>query len=100
MGTDVARACDNLGMSVSRDSATVGVTISAEHFVKLNRIAERMCTESATLAGELLSRAIDEADPGADDLTELLNQIPGALERAERGRRQALKGKTIPLDQL
>ena len=63
-------------------------------------MAEQAHTQEGTLARSLLSRAIDEADIDAESMVELLNGIPGALERATLGRRQGRTGQTIPLDAL
>jgi hypothetical protein len=39
-------------------------------------------------------------DPDAHNVAELLDGIPGALARAELGRKQAAAGETISLDEL
>jgi hypothetical protein len=52
------------------------------------------------VARSLLSSALDEADPDARNVTALLDGIPGALARAERGREQAYAKQTISLDEL
>ena len=67
---------------------------------KLGRMAEQAYTQEGTLARSLLSRAIDEADLDGDSMVDLLDGIPGALERARLGREQGRGGKTIPLDDL
>ena len=41
-----------------------------------------------------------EADLDSGGMVELLNGIPGALERAQVGRTQAREGDTIALDDL
>lgn len=56
-------------------------------------------TEEA-LASLLLSRVIDQASADAENMAESLSGIPGALERAELGRRQARAGRVIPVDRL
>ncbi len=76
------------------------MTLDPEHAAKLALMAERAYTQEGTLARSLLSRAIDEADIDAASMVELLNGIPGALERAELGRTQARAGETILLDEL
>jgi hypothetical protein len=78
----------------------LNVTLDAEHAAKLRRLAEQAYTQEGTLARSLLSRAIDEVDVDARTMVELLNGIPGALERAELGREQGRSGQTIPLDEL
>ena len=63
-------------------------------------MAEQAYTQEGTLARSLLSRAIDEADIDAGTMVELLNGIPGALERARLGREQGRRGESIPLEEL
>lgn len=87
-------------MAPRDESTRLNVTLSPEHAEKLSRMAEQAYTQEGTLARSLLSRAIDEADLDGAGMVALLNGIPGALERAELGRRQGREGQTIPLDQL
>jgi hypothetical protein len=60
----------------------------------------RTHTQEGTLAGSLLSHAIDEADVDARHAVDLLDGIPGAFERAQLGREQARSAQTIALDDL
>jgi hypothetical protein len=78
----------------------LNVTLDAEHAAKLERLARRTHTQEGTLARSLLAHAIDEADPDARHVGDLLDRIPGAFERAEEGRAQAEAGDTFPLDEL
>jgi enoyl reductase-like protein len=78
----------------------LNVTLDSEHAERLARLAERMHVQEGTLARSLLSTAIDEVDPDARTITALLNEIPGAYERAMQGLESARQGRTIPLDQL
>lgn len=78
----------------------LNVTLDPEHAAKLSRMAEQSYVQEGTLARSLLARAIDEADVDARGMVELLNGIPGALERAQLGREQARRGETIPLEDL
>lgn len=78
----------------------LNVTLDPEHAEKLARLAEQAYVQEGTLARSLLSRAIDEADVDGGAMVELLNGIPGALERATLGREQGRLGETIPLDEL
>jgi len=87
-------------MSHPHDSTRLNVTLTREHAAKLSRLAEQAYTQEGTLARSLLSRAIDEADVDSRSMVELLNGIPGALERARAGHEQARSGDTIPLDDL
>ena len=78
----------------------MNVTLGPEHADKLRRMAEQAYVQKGTLARSLRSRAIDEADIDAPTMIELLNGIPGALERAKLGREQRRRGETIPLEDL
>jgi hypothetical protein len=85
---------------MAKTPARLNVTLDPEHAEKLARMAEQAYVQEGTLARSLLSRAIDEADVDAATMIDLLNGIPGALERARLGRAQARRGETIALDQL
>ena len=84
----------------STPASRLNVTLDPEHAVKLSRLAEQAYVQEGTLARSLLSRAIDEADLDGGTMVELLNGIPGALERAQLGREQGRRAETIPLDDL
>jgi hypothetical protein len=56
--------------------------------------------QEGTLARSLLSTAIDQADPDATTIVEILDGIDGAWEDAELGLKQAREGKTVALDDL
>ncbi len=87
------------GMPVG-DGARISVSLDAEHAAKLERVAAQACTHEGTLARSLLARAIDELDLDGDSMVEILNGIPGALERARLGSGRRARGETIPLDEL
>ena len=87
-------------MARREETTRLNVTLTPEHAAKLSRLAEQAYTLEGTLARSLLSRAIDEADIDSRGMVELLNGIPGALERALLGRSQAREGDTIALDDL
>jgi hypothetical protein len=78
----------------------INITLEDEQAQKLARLAERMHVQPGTIARSLLSTAIDDADPDARNVTELLDGLPGALERAQLGAEQARLGDTIGLDDL
>jgi hypothetical protein len=85
---------------MSREPHRVNVTLDPPHAAKLRALAERTHLNEGTLARSLLASALDEADPDAGHVTELLDAIPGALDRARLGREQADAGLGIPLDEL
>lgn len=85
---------------MERTIRRLNVTLDPEHAERLARLAERMHVHEGTLARSLLSTAIEEADPDARTITALLDGIPGALDEARLGLRQAREGKSIPLDEL
>ena len=78
----------------------VNVTLDDAQWLKLQRLAERTYTNEGTLARSLLSTALDEADPDARNVAELLDGVPGALDRALLGAEQARDGLGTPLDEL
>jgi hypothetical protein len=59
-----------------------------------------MHVQPGTIARSLLANALDEADPDARNVVDLLDGLPGAYERAQLGLGQARAGETVPLDDL
>jgi hypothetical protein len=78
----------------------LNITLDETQAEKLARMAERMHVQPGTLARSLLLSALDEADPDARNVVELLDGIPGAYERAQLGLEQATAHQTVPLDEL
>jgi len=78
----------------------INVTLDDEHAEKLATLAARHHVQEGTLARSLLSIALDDADPEAQRITEILDSIPGAWERTQEGLEQARRGETIPLSDL
>jgi hypothetical protein len=78
----------------------LNITLDDEQAEKLLRLAERMHVQPGTIARSLLSNALDEADPDARNVVELLDGVPGAHEQAQLGLQQAQAGETISLDDL
>jgi predicted transcriptional regulator len=78
----------------------LNITLDDEYAEKLSRLAERTHVQPGTIARSLLSTALDEVDADPRNVANLLDGIPGALERAQLGRAQARSGETIPLEQL
>lgn len=77
---------------MAKGSNRVNVILDEEHAVKLRRLAERTHTNAGTIARSLLSTALEEADPDPRNVTSLLDGIPGAFERAQRGLEEARSG--------
>lgn len=80
------------------DQRRLNVTLDAPYAEKLSAMAERMHIAEGTLARSLLSTALDEADPDPRLVTELLDGIPGAFERAQRGWEQHRAGEAVSLE--
>ncbi len=78
----------------------LNITLDDQQAEKLLRLAERMHVQPGTIARSLLANALDEADPDARNVVELLDAIPGAYERAQLGLQQAKAGDTVSLDDL
>lgn len=78
----------------------INVTLEPDYARKLASLAERTHVQEGTLARSLLSSALDETDPDAARITEILDGIPGAWERAQEGLAQAARGEGMPLDEL
>lgn len=78
----------------------LNITLDDEPAEKLARLAERMHVQPGTIARSLLSSALDDADPDASNIIELLDGLPSAYERAQLGLQQAKAGETVSLDDL
>jgi hypothetical protein len=78
----------------------LNITLDAEQAAKLGRLAERMHLQPGTVARSLLASALDDVDPDARNVAELLDGIPAAHDRAQLGLRQARAGETVALDAL
>ena len=78
----------------------LNVTLDPEHAARLAQLAERTHVQEGTLARSLLSTAIEEADPEARNIVEVLDGIPGAYQHAMRSLDRARTGETISLDEL
>jgi predicted transcriptional regulator len=81
-------------------SNRVNVLLDDEHAARLHRLAERTYVNPGTRARSLLSTALDQADPDAATITEVLDAIPGAWERAQEGLAAARAGRTLRPDEL
>jgi hypothetical protein len=86
--------------AMARSINRVNVVLDGERATKLQRLAERTHTNPGTIARSLLGTALDDADPDARNVTELLDAIPRAFDRAEAGRAEALSGAGTSLEDL
>lgn len=76
----------------------INVTLDETHARKLTRLAERAHIQEGTLARSLLATALDDVDPDASRVTEILDAIPGAWERTQEGLAQSERGEGTPLN--
>jgi hypothetical protein len=87
-------------MARESNANRVNVTLDDVHAEKLRLLAERVHVNEGTIARSLLTSALDEADPDPRNVTELLDRIPGAFERAEEGLAQVRRGEGKELSEL
>ncbi len=78
----------------------INVTLDEQHAAKLSKLAQRTHVQEGTLARSLLSTTLDDADPSAACITEILDSTPGAWERTQEGLAQAARGEGTRLDEL
>jgi hypothetical protein len=81
-------------------TSRLNVVLDEEHAAKLRRLADRTHTNPGTIARSMLSAALEEADPDPQNIADLLDRIPGAFDRAQRGVGEARAGKGTPLEDL
>lgn len=84
----------------SRRPRRLNLTLDAAHALKLAQLAERTRVQEGELARSLLSQALDETAAEPRHVVELLDGIPGAFERAQRGLRQARVSARFDLGDL
>ena len=85
---------------MAKGAYRLNVTLDDASAAKLRRLAEQTRVQEGTLARSLLAHALDETDAEPRHVADLLDQLPGAWERAQLGLEQARKGETVPLDEL
>jgi len=78
----------------------VNIVLDEERSIKLRRLAERTHTNPGTIARSLLSTALDDADPDARTIVDILDRIPGAWEDAVAGSQEIRDGRGLRLDEL
>lgn len=83
------------------DVYRLNLTLDDDHAAKLRRRAAAAHLKEGTMARSLLSTVLDQLDDLDEQRTptvvEMLDGIPGALQRAERGREQGRSGEATPL---
>lgn len=88
--------CSIPGMTARR----LNVSLDGHRATKLARLADRAHVADGTLARSLLSAAIDDADPDADSITDILEGIPGLIERLDEAESQVEAGAVRDLRDL
>ena len=78
----------------------LNVSLGEQHAEKLARLADRARVADGTLARSLLSAAIDDADPDARSITEILEGIPGLPKRLAEAEAEVEAGKVTELEEL
>jgi hypothetical protein len=78
------------------------LSLDDESAARLARFADRAQAPQDELAAMLLAQALDdkEREPGPEQVTAMLDGIPGAWEHIELAREQIRRGETIDLDEL
>lgn len=84
----------------------LNLTLDDDHAALLVRLAESAHVQPGTLARSMLltalerSSAVHERSAEPLDMLDLLNAIPGALDRVEVGRAEIAAGRGVPLSDL
>jgi hypothetical protein len=78
----------------------VNVTLDGQRAAKLARLAQRAHVSDGTLARSLLSSAIDDADPDAATITQILEGIPGLAESIRQAEDDYRAGRFTDLSEL
>lgn len=81
-------------------SKRINVTLGDEQAAALSRLAKRVHVADGTLAKALLAGAIEEADPDSRTVTEILEGVPGLLERVKTAEAQLKRGEYTGLSEL
>jgi hypothetical protein len=78
----------------------LNITLKPEHAAQLTRLARLTGVPESTLAGLVLAKAIEDADPDARSIVAILDGIPGVYERTMNSLEKAREGEAIGLDDL
>jgi hypothetical protein len=81
-------------------SRRLNVSLDEERSAKITRLADRAHVPDGTLARSLLSAAIDDADPDATTITQILEGVPGMAESIAEGQRHYRAGRFVELRDL
>jgi len=81
-------------------STRLNLQLDDEHSKKLARVAGRLYLQPGTAGRSLLYTILDQIEPDVVTITSLLDAIPGAWERAQRGMADAAAGRTVDLSEL
>lgn len=92
--------CADLCSMSSVVNRRLNVSLDEQHAEKLARLADRARVPDGTLARSLLSAAIDDADPDARSITQILEGIPGLPERLTTAEAEMKGGRMIELEEL
>jgi hypothetical protein len=82
------------------DGRRLNVSLDEQRAAKLARLADRAHVPDGTLARSLLSAAIDDADPDAGSITEILEGIPRLPERLAHAEAEVEAGEVTELREL
>lgn len=78
----------------------LNVSLDEQRAAKLARLADRAHIPDGTLARSLLSAAIDDADPDAAAVTDILEGIPGLAGRLSEAEAEVDAGAVTELRDL
>lgn len=81
-------------------SRRLNVSLDEQRSAKLARLADRAHVPDGTLARSLLSAAIDDADPDAASITQILEGIPGLPKRLAEAEAEVDGGGITELEEL
>jgi hypothetical protein len=84
---------------MDRSARRLNITLKPQHAARLAHLARLTGVPESTLAGLMLSKAIEE-DPDARSILGILDAIPGAYEHAMDSLEQARHREAIGLDEL
>ncbi|HEX5479944.1 MAG TPA: hypothetical protein VFY79_09515 [Dehalococcoidia bacterium] len=79
---------------------TITIALDADDRRHLRAISERTRASETAVAHRLLSHALNYADVDAESMAEILEGIPGAIDRIAEARAQLDRGEGIPLEDL